>query len=161
LLVLMLSVWARRRFASGAARAVSAALLALGIFVCVQGARTPPAGSASASAGAWRPYREADVKDAVAAGKPVFIDFTAAWCLTCQVNKKLVLDREAMQSYFRAKGVVLFLADWTNRDPEITRALEREGRIGVPLYLAYRAGDPKPEVLPQILTEEHLHALFP
>jgi len=89
------------------------------------------------------------------AGKPVFIDFTAAWCLTCQVNKKLVLHRQEIQEAFRSKGVVVMEADWTNSDPEITKALERWGRASVPLYLLY-GRDPKadPILLPEILTKE-------
>ncbi len=89
------------------------------------------------------------------AGKPLLIDFTAAWCLTCQVNKKLVLHREEIQAAFREKGVVVMEADWTNSDPEITKALEKFGRASVPLYVLY-GRDPKaaPVLLPEILTKE-------
>lgn len=103
--------------------------------------------------GAWQIYSDAALKNALAEKKPVFVDFTAAWCLTCQVNKKLVLDREGMQEFFRERGVTLLLADWTNRDSEITNALARYGRIGVPLYLSFRKGEAQPQVLPQVLTE--------
>ena len=109
----------------------------------------------------WKPYSEEALASALDGGKPVFVDFTAAWCLTCQVNRKLVLERDAMRSFFREKGVVLLLADWTNRDPVIAKALERQGRIGVPLYLAYRAGGRKAEVLPQILTADRIRSLYP
>jgi len=160
LLVLMLSVWARRRFAGGGARFVSHALLAVGVLLCGRGAQTAQAGPGMVAEGAWKSYSESALRDALASGKPAFVDFTAAWCLTCQVNKKLVLDRSSMQDYFREKGVALFLADWTNRDPAIAKALEAQGRIGVPLYLAYPAGATRPEVLPQILTEERLRASF-
>jgi thiol:disulfide interchange protein DsbD len=160
LLVLIFSVWVRRRFASGGARAFSHALLFLGVLLCALGARSVPAGAPEAQ-GPWKPYSEAALNGALDAGKPVFVDFTAAWCLTCQVNRKLVLERAGTLGYFREKGVVLLLADWTNRDPEITRALEREGRLGVPLYLAYRAGSRQAEVLPQILTEGRIRSTFP
>ncbi len=156
LLVLMVSVWARNRFASEAMRMFGYALLLLGLLIAGIGSIAKPALDAS-----WAPYSEAALSRALDAGKPVFVDFTAAWCLTCQINKKLVLDRAGTQEFFREKGIVLLMGDWTNRDPEITRALERQDRIGVPVYLTYRAGSHQPEVLPQILTEERIRAAFP
>ncbi len=119
-----------------------------------------PASSGSVN-GAWMPYSENALAAALDGGRPVFVDFTAAWCLTCQINKKLVLDREPVLTYLKEKEVVLLLADWTNRDPEITRALERQGRIGVPMYLAYSQGSKVPVVLPQVLSESSLREAFP
>lgn len=116
--------------------------------------------TAVATAGEWKSYSAAAVEEARKKG-PVFVDFTAAWCLTCQVNKSVVLDRSATQEFFRAKGVTIFLADWTNSDPEITKALERHGRIGVPLYLAYVPGREQPEILPQLLTDDIIKKAFP
>nr|MCU0774988.1 thioredoxin family protein [Ideonella sp.] len=83
--------------------------------------------------------------------RPVFVDFTAAWCVSCQVNKRLVLDTADIQAAFAEAGVVLMRADWTNRDERITRALERLGRNGVPVYLLVRPGE-APLLLPEILT---------
>jgi thiol:disulfide interchange protein/DsbC/DsbD-like thiol-disulfide interchange protein len=160
LLVMMLSVWARRRFEGGGSRAASHVLLFAAVFICARGASGKQVGQGIAAEGLWKPYSEAAVTEALGAGKPVFVDFTAAWCLTCQVNKKLVLDRAQMQDFFREKGVQLFLADWTNRDPAITKALEAHGRIGVPLYLGYPAGSHTGEVLPQLLTEDRLRTFF-
>lgn len=161
LLVLVLSVWARRRFQSGIAHAIGWLLLLLGVMIAVGGAASSPVqGSTAQAEGAWKPYSEAALEEALKAGKPVLLDFTAAWCLTCQVNKKLVLDRSAMQAFFHEKGVVLLLADWTNRDPAITKALEAHGRIGVPLYLAYKAGNRQARVLPQVLTEGLVREAF-
>jgi thiol:disulfide interchange protein DsbD len=105
----------------------------------------------------WRPYTAAQVAALTAAGKPVFIDFTAAWCVTCQVNKRLVLAAEDVQAAFRARGVELVRADWTRRDAEITRALAALGRNGVPVYVLYKPGRP-PLLLPEVLTRERVLA---
>ncbi len=76
---------------------------------------------------------------------------TAAWCITCLVNERAALATQAVQAAFAAKGVAYLEGDWTSRNPEITRLLEKHGRSGVPLYLLY-TGDGEPAVLPQILT---------
>lgn len=97
----------------------------------------------------------------VAQQKPVFVNMTAAWCITCLVNERTALSSETVQDAFRARGIVYMKGDWTNRDPEITRLLEQHGRSGVPLYLYYAGG--RSVVLPQILTPavvlEHLDQL--
>lgn len=87
-----------------------------------------------------------------AAGKPVFIDMTAAWCITCQVNERVALAPARVQAAFRAHHVTLMTGDWTRRDPAITRYLAAHGRDGVPLYLFYPPDHAPPEILPQILT---------
>lgn len=110
-------------------------------------AQASPAASSSDWA-AWSPEALAQAK---AEGKPVFVDFTAAWCVTCQVNKRVALNNDATRAALARQGVVLMRADWTNRDARITAALAEFGRNGVPLYLLYdRAG--VPTVLPEILT---------
>lgn len=111
-----------------------------------------PASAGTAGTGAWDVWSERRVAQAVAEGRTVFVDFTAAWCVSCQVNKKLVLEREPVVGEFGRRGVVLLRADWTNRDPAITRALAANGRSGVPLYLIHRPGNPTPILLPEILT---------
>jgi thiol:disulfide interchange protein DsbD len=105
----------------------------------------------------WQPYSEARVAELVAQGKPVFVDFTAAWCVTCQVNKQLVLSRPETERAFAERRVVLLRADWTRQDPEITRALAALGRNGVPVYVLYRPGQ-EPRLLPEILTREAVQA---
>ena len=105
----------------------------------------------------WQPYSEARVAELVAQGKPVFVDFTAAWCVTCQVNKQLVLARPDTERAFAERGVTLLRADWTRQDPEITRSLAALGRNGVPVYVLYRPGR-GPRLLPEILTREAVQA---
>ncbi|MES2889188.1 MAG: protein-disulfide reductase DsbD domain-containing protein [Pseudomonadota bacterium] len=109
-----------------------------------------PAGAAVAGAD-WKTFDEASVADHLARGETVFIDFTAAWCVTCQVNKRLVLQSaETVQNFADAK-VVLMRADWTDRNPQITAALARLGRNGVPVYVLLRPGK-DPVLLPEVLT---------
>ncbi|QUD85998.1 protein-disulfide reductase DsbD family protein [Phenylobacterium montanum] len=96
-----------------------------------------------------------DKLDALRAdGHPVFVDFTAAWCVTCQVNDKLALSSKKVADAFAKDGVVFMKGDWTNRDPVIAKVLADHGRAGVPLYLVYPAKGGEPQVLPQILTED-------
>lgn len=101
------------------------------------------------AADAWSPQA---VENALKAGKPVFVDFTASWCVTCQANKIAVLDREDIREAFKQHGVVFLVADWTNQNPDITQALESFGRSGVPLYILY-SPDGKTTVLPELLTK--------
>jgi thiol:disulfide interchange protein len=84
-------------------------------------------------------------------GKPVFVYFTADWCLTCKANEAAAIDRAEVRDAFRNAGVAVLAGDWTNGDPAITRFLESRGRAGVPLYLWYAPGK-EAEELPQILT---------
>jgi thiol:disulfide interchange protein DsbD len=98
----------------------------------------------------WEPWTPATVAGLAASGRPVFVDFTAAWCVTCQVNKRLVLNTGAVRSAFAERRVALVRADWTRRDPEITRALTALGRSGVPVYVLYRPGK-APLLLPEVL----------
>ncbi|HEX7158773.1 MAG TPA: thioredoxin family protein, partial [Edaphobacter sp.] len=103
----------------------------------------------------WQPWSLQTLDQARAAGHPVFIDFTAAWCLSCQVNERVVLRSAEVQREFRANNVTLLRADWTQYDPEITKQLASVGRSGVPTYVIYPA-DPnaQPHVLPELLTKD-------
>jgi thiol:disulfide interchange protein len=90
-------------------------------------------------------------------GRPIFIDFTAAWCITCKLNERIALADPAVIKAFKDGGVAALKADWTRQDPGITRVLEANGRAGVPLYLFYpkppATGERKPPmILPQLLT---------
>jgi len=116
---------------------------------------TDPTGAAlAASWQAWAPGR---VEAELAAGHPVFVDFTAAWCITCQYNKKTTLGSAEVLADMRAHQVTLLRADWTRRDPAITVALEQLGRSGVPVYVLHQAGRP-PVVFSEILDAQELRA---
>jgi len=115
-----------------------------------------PAGRADGRAAgkevAGERYSATRLAELRAAGTPVFVNVTAAWCITCLVNERVVLRAPAVTEGFARRGVVHLTADWTNRDPEITRMLGSFERNGVPLYVLYpRSG--APTLLPQILTE--------
>jgi thiol:disulfide interchange protein DsbD len=102
----------------------------------------------------WQPFSEQTLSQARAEGKPIFIDFTAAWCLSCQVNERLVLRSDEVQHEFANNKVVLIKADWTKYDPEITKELASVGRSGVPTYVIYPIGKGAADVLPELLTKD-------
>ena len=137
--------------AVGAVATVGALLLVQ--IPATRGASATPAATARAGA-SYEPWTEARLAELRAAGKPVFVNFTAAWCVTCLVNERTAMSTEGVKSAFAEKGVTYLKGDWTNRDPAITKALEKFGRSGVPLYLLYDGKSDEPVVLPQILTEE-------
>ncbi len=150
----MVGRWHRTDLRSGlAARAVSVLALVLAIVFAVRGsAQEPPPLTIEEG---WQPFLQEEVEQTLAEGRPAFVDFTAAWCLTCQVNERLVLNTEAIQEAFRSRNVALFKADWTRQDPHITAALEALGRNGVPVYVLYRgAPGSAPHLLPTLLTED-------
>ncbi len=131
--------------------------LALGWLLWTQVLPSASAGQ-SAKAGAI-PFSEARLTALRAAGKPVFLYFTADWCLTCKVNEKAALERGEVEAAFMAKGITTMVGDWTTGDAAITRFLEGQGRSGVPYYVFYPVGGKAPEELPQILTPSILLAL--
>jgi thiol:disulfide interchange protein DsbD len=146
LLALAFLVWAWRQ--SGWARRVLTALALLVLAALGwqwQTLPTPDAGAPAASEPAstrWLPWSDGRVQSHLEAGRPVLVEFTAAWCVTCQYNKKTVLADPAVLAALDSKGVVTLRADWTRRDETITRALNALGRNGVPVYALYAPGRP-------------------
>jgi len=133
------------------------ALLALCIALPLLRAPAPSApadraaGEAAAMHERWTPARLAELR---AAGEPVLVNMTAAWCITCLANERVALSSGAVRDALRARGVHYLKGDWTSRDAEITAYLESFGRSGVPLYVLYPADGGEPVVLPQLLTAE-------
>ncbi|MXP28689.1 thiol:disulfide interchange protein [Porphyrobacter algicida] len=144
----------RRSAASVAAIAVAVFALAIGMPKLVH-----PPGAAESDVIAAQPFSQAALAKARASGKPVFVWFTADWCLTCKVNERTSIEREATRVAFDKAGVVPMVGDWTRRDPEITAFLTQHGAAGVPLYLWYPAGGGAPQQLPQVLTPSLLESL--
>jgi thiol:disulfide interchange protein DsbD len=145
-----------RRAATIAVVGLAVGVVGLGPWL---GAGSPSARTDAVRPGVgWEPFTPTRLAELRAAGKPVFVNFTAAWCITCLVNERIALRSETVIDVFARKGVVLLKADWTTRDPVITQVLGSLGRSGVPLYVLYPPGgagdtESEPMVLPQILSE--------
>ena len=110
------------------------------------------AGAGVQAKNTWQPWSPQAVQQALAENKTVFVDFTAAWCITCQANKKLVLQQDDVIAHMDAHGVVRLRADWTRRDSAISAALTELGRSGVPVYVVHKPGQ-APVVLPEVLSK--------
>jgi thiol:disulfide interchange protein len=135
-------------------RGVALALL-LGIGGFALRFEEAPSGRQASAAARAQPWEEAAVAAALKAGQPVFVDFTADWCLTCKFNERTVLAREDVRAAFARHQVAFFVADWTRRDARISAQLAAHGRAGVPMYLVISPSAPaQPEVLPELLTQD-------
>jgi len=161
-LLLALSLWwVGRRQQGGKAHSwlplLPAAALSLGLAVVVPAVANTPAAVTQKSA-FIEPFTEARLAQLRAAGTPVFVDFTADWCLTCKVNEKAAIEREATRAAFARHGVVTLVGDWTRGDPQITRFLAQHGRNSIPFYLYYAPGK-EARVMPQLLTPAILVAM--
>ena len=133
--------------------AIAAGIIGAGYEASAAAGNAEPS-ARSAEETAWASFSSTDIDSLRSQGHPVFVDFTAAWCLTCQVNKKSVLTTESVQQAFRDRNVTLVRADWTNRNPKITEALRSHGRSGVPLYVLYPGDGSGPTLLPEVLTQD-------
>lgn len=154
-----MAAWAYGRFGQAhgkpgkqlAGRVAAAALLAGGLYT-----GWPAPAQAAPVAGeyqvVWEKWSPAAITAAQAAGKFVYVDFTARWCATCQTNKAAVFHNDALLAEFGRRGVVLLRGDWTNKDPLITAELARWNRSAVPFNLLYAPGKAEPTILPELLT---------
>jgi thiol:disulfide interchange protein DsbD len=135
--------------------ATIACFMALGLAgVAAGGARTDGAApSTDGGSLASQPWSATAVADATTAGRPVLVNLTADWCVTCKINERAALSSPRVAKAMSAANVAYLVGDWTRRDDAITRELQAHGRSGVPLYLLYRPGKAEPEILPQLLTE--------
>jgi len=132
------------------ASAAAVVLVAAWLGIAALGAPGGQAASATIAEQAYSPERLAALR---AEGRPVFVNFTADWCVTCKVNERVALSSAKVSRAFQRTGVTYLKADWTSRDPVIAEALAAHGRAGVPLYLLYAPGAAEPRILPQLLTE--------
>jgi thiol:disulfide interchange protein DsbD len=161
--VLGFCAWAYGAFSPG--RLVSLGLLLLAVVSIVSaGARITAAVPVSSGMGesadsrdsiTWKPYSPDALVSLRAEGRPVLLDFTASWCLTCQFNERTAINVPTVKRLLQEKGITAMKGDWTNSDPAITSALKSFGRVGVPLVVYYPAGKGSdPVILPELLTEK-------
>jgi thiol:disulfide interchange protein DsbD len=160
LVAMAMIVWAstlrgRTRAAMGAIALASFALLAWSAGPAIT--RVQAAAVPTQAPGPWQPWAPGRVEEVLASGRPAFVDFTAAWCVTCQYNKKTVLSNAQVLADFESRKVSMLRADWTRREPAITAALAQLGRSGVPVYVIYKPGR-APVVLSEILSVEEVRS---
>jgi len=154
LLLLATALWALQRPSRLAHTTAVVLMLVWGVltgWTTVRLLEPAPAAIASAPSSGWQAWSAARVRESVQAGQPVFVDYTAAWCITCQVNKRTTLQQASVQEAFAHHRVLLLQADWTRQDPAISASLAELGRSGVPVYVLHRPGQ-TPLVLPELLS---------
>jgi len=166
LLIVALACWMKGAFliptASGLKRAIACGvmlvlLVASGLYFIGDKFQSSKIDVAqNASGGDWQPFTPERLQSEREQGHAVFVDFTAAWCLTCKFNEKAVLENSEVRDAFQRHGVVKLKADWTNGDPVITKLLQQFGRPGVPLYVLYPGKSQEPIVFPELLTKNIL-----
>ncbi|HEY1984867.1 MAG TPA: thioredoxin family protein [Terracidiphilus sp.] len=144
--------WPARLWSTILAVLVLAAFVALSAWGPKHLASAPATATASTQPGAWQPWTADAVSRYQAQGRPVFVDFTASWCLSCQVNERVALSQPAVRKAFADANVVLLRADWTQHDEDIAQTLAALGRSGVPAYALYAPGEKTPRLLPEVLT---------
>ena len=166
LLVISVACWMKGAFVSPTAPAVKRIvvfvlmlLLMIGSGIYFIGDKFHSATIAPADSqirGGWQPFTPERLQSELEQGRTVFVDFTAAWCLTCKFNEANVLEAQDVKDAFQRHAIVKLKADWTNGDPAITKLLQQFGRPGVPLYVLYPAKNEEPIVFPEVLTKSML-----
>jgi thiol:disulfide interchange protein DsbD len=144
--------WPAKRWATVVAALILLGVIAISIFAPAKLAVASETLNPPEMKGLWQPWSAQAVSSSLAAGQPVFVDFTAKWCLSCQVNERVALDQPEVEQAFQVRNVVLMRADWTRHDEAITQALAALGRSGVPAYALYAPGQSEPQLLPEVLT---------
>ncbi|MGD0891276.1 MAG: thioredoxin family protein [Terracidiphilus sp.] len=150
--------WPSKRWATTVAALLVLGVIAVSVVAPKKLAATPESSAVNgslagtAARGGWEPWTAEAVSRYQAQGRPVFVDFTASWCLSCQVNERVALQQPQVQQAFKDANVALLKADWTRGDDAITRALTAMGRSGVPAYALYVPGENAPQLLPEALT---------
>jgi thiol:disulfide interchange protein len=159
-LILGLALWwvGRKQGQGRAWLPLAPAALAAAAAIILIPTAAPPAAAKERGKLAAQPFSEQQLVRLQAEGRPVFVYFTADWCVTCKVNERAALEQEEVATAFAKRDVEVLVGDWTRGDPAIGRFLEKHGRTGVPLYLYYAPGKPV-QVLPQVLTPSRLTAL--
>ena len=159
LVLIAFAIWiyGQTRLAAPVGRVLGTGMAVTGsaaaILLALSMAGSPPAKSAALHSGLpYEPFTAQRLAALETAGKPVFVNLTAAWCVTCLINERVALDTDEVRQAFAERGVVPLKGDWTSQNPEITRFLQQFGRSGVPLYLFYTGKGGEPVMLPQILT---------
>jgi thiol:disulfide interchange protein len=163
LLVLSVACWMKGAFitplASVARRSIVLMLMILTpigggwYFIGVKFATAMPPSVSATSINGWEPFTPERLASELQQGHPVFIDFTAEWCITCKFNESTVLETDAVRSALAQRQIVKLKADWTNGDAAVTKLLKQFGRPGVPLYVLYPGGGVQPYVFPELLTK--------
>ena len=162
LLIVSIACWMKGAFivpgASIATRRISLVLMLVlvigsGMYFIGDKFRSSKLVTNSQLAGGWQAFTPERLQEKLAEGHSVFVDFTAAWCLTCKFNEASVLESAAVRGAFQRRGIVKLKADWTNGDPVITKLLQQFGRPGVPLYVLYPGKSAEPIVFPELLTK--------
>jgi thiol:disulfide interchange protein len=144
--------WPAKRWATMVAAVILVGVIAISVLAPRKLTAASETLGATEMNGVWQPWSQEAVTRSLGAGQPVFVDFTASWCLSCQVNERVALTRPEVIQAFQARNVVLMKADWTRHDEAITDALTALDRSGVPAYALYAPGQSEPVMLPEVLT---------
>jgi thiol:disulfide interchange protein len=144
--------WPAQRWATAVAVVIVLGVVTVGVLAPRNLSAGPETLTNAQNKIGWEPWSAETVSRYQAQGRPIFVDFTASWCLSCQVNERVALTQSEVQKAFADANVVLLRADWTRHDETITQTLTALGRSGVPTYVLYVPGEKNPRLLPEVLT---------